>query len=92
MDIYIRIKAYLSSLADQPCYSNSIKVKVYPCYVSETPPQVWYMVGTAVGSWDNKAGGEGETIIPMALKKMLNMMLPQAKVSLLIPVISVVIS
>lgn len=69
MDIYIRIKAYLSSLADQPCYSNSIKVKVYPCYVSETLPQVWYMVGTAVGSWTNNVGAEGKSLIPIALKK-----------------------
>lgn len=68
MDIYVRIKAYLSSLADQPCYSNSVKIKVYPYFVAEADPQLWFFVGNgAVGNWGNIAGDMGNSTIPLAL-------------------------
>lgn len=68
INVYVRIKAYLSSLADQPCYSNSVKITVYPYYVEDAAPQLWFFVGNgAVGNWDNKANDMGNTTIPLAL-------------------------
>ncbi len=51
--------------------SNTVDMKVIPYYIElkDALPQLWYMVGTAVGTWDNKIGTEGELLIPVALAK-----------------------
>lgn len=68
IDTYVRTKAYLSSLADQPCYSNSVKIKIYPVFEADANPQLWFFVGNgAVGNWNNVAGDMGNTTIPLAL-------------------------
>ena len=68
MEVYVRAKAYLSSLADKPCYSNSVKIKIYPYYVADAAPQLWFFVGNgAVGNWNNGAGDMGNSTIPLAL-------------------------
>lgn len=68
IEVYVRAKAYLSSLADKPCYSNSVKIKIYPYYVADAAPQLWFFVGNgAVGNWNNGAGDMGNSTIPLAL-------------------------
>lgn len=52
--------------------SNVVDLKVVPYYIelADALPQLWYFVGTgAVGNWDNAAGGQGVSTIPLALVK-----------------------
>lgn len=68
IEVYVRAKAYLSSLADKPCYSNSVKIKIYPYYVADAAPQLWFFIGDgAVGGWDPQSDKIGEKTIPLAL-------------------------
>jgi len=81
-DIYIRLKAIISSatpsplndttLLVQPLYSNSIKIKVLPYVLplfpyTEVEPKLWYIIGLG-GHWDNSVAGLGSSLIPLSIQ------------------------
>jgi len=68
MDIYIRLKATVSSLMPT-VYSNSVNIKILPFYTELTDalPATYYLIGACIGdgSWDNSK--IGVSIIPLSL-------------------------
>ena len=71
MDIYIRLKATVSSLLP-PVYSNSVKITVLPYYIelSDALPATYYLVGSCIGdgSWKNESKANiGVSLIPLSL-------------------------
>lgn len=62
----------VASVGEYIIASNVVDVNVVPYFVELTNalPQLWYFVGNgAVGNWDNKADGQGVSVIPLALVK-----------------------
>ena len=70
VNIYIRLRATLTS--GYQCYSNSIKLSVFPYYmpVVNAEPEIWYLVGDCIGdgTWGNDGTGNiGVSLIPMSI-------------------------
>ena len=76
MDIYVRLRAFLTSATTtangntpqvSPCYSNVIKLRVQPYYVllEDMLPQPHYIIGYI--DWANDANAQGTTLIPLSL-------------------------
>lgn len=76
MDIYVRLRAFLTSSTTtangdtphvSPCYSNVIKLRVQPYYMllEDMLPQPHYIIGYI--DWANDANAQGTTLIPLSL-------------------------
>lgn len=68
MDVYIRLKASVSSSLT-PVYSNSVKLKVLPYYIElkDAYPSFFFLIGSYVGGWDTGMKDIGTSLIPMSL-------------------------
>ena len=67
IDVYVRMNANLSTVSDSSTYqvSDVKKITVYPYFLQESLPQVWYMTGGIIadGSWANDPAKIGTGMI-----------------------------
>ncbi len=65
-EVYVRVRA---AYAGDTIFSNAVKVKVLPYYVSlkDAPIDVWYLIGGCIGDgkWTNDKGAVGTSVLPL---------------------------
>lgn len=73
IDVYVRMNAKLSTVSDSSTYqvSDVKKITVYPYFLQESLPQVWYLTGGIIadGGWGNDPALIGTSMIPMYVKE-----------------------
>lgn len=74
IDLYLRVVANPGVMdTNRPLpslYSNAIKLSVQPfTSAAGAAPATFYLIGEAVGAWDNNKEALGNTLIPMSLVK-----------------------
>lgn len=70
--LYVRMVASIKAATDSSTYvySNVKSINVYPFFIKEALPELWYMTGDCVGyaDWSNGEDKIGEGMIPFYVK------------------------
>lgn len=72
VQLYVRMVASIKAATDSSTYvySNVKSINVYPFFIKEALPELWYMTGDCVGyaDWSNGEDKIGEGMIPFYVK------------------------